>query len=122
MASILIIDDNASIREFVRRILEADGHQIRDAANSHIGLVLYREAPADLVITDLLMPERDGMEVILALTKEFVAARIIAMTGATGEGCLLDVAALLGAHQVVRKPFTPEEMRRVVRRTLEGSS
>lgn len=50
-----------------------------------IGLTLYREAPADLVITDILMPERDGMEVTLALTQEFLDARVIAMTGATGD-------------------------------------
>ena len=119
MASILIIDDDASIREFVRRVLEADGHQVREAANGDFGLVLYREAPADLVMTDLLMPERDGMEVILALTKEYVGVQVIAMTGAAGEGNLLDVATLLGARQVIRKPFTPEEIRLVVRQTLE---
>ena len=122
MASILILDDDASIRVFLRRVLEADGHQVREAANGDLGLALYRTAPSDLVITDLLMPERDGMEVILALTKEYVGVRIIAMTSAAGAGNLLDVATLLGARQVIRKPFTPEEIRRVVRGTLDQSS
>lgn len=121
MASILIVDDDASIREFVRRVLEADGHQIREAANGHLGLALYREAPADLVITDLLMPERDGIEVILTLTKEYVEPRILAMTETTGGRHFLEVAMLLGARQIVEKPFTPEEIRRVVQRALEGS-
>lgn len=119
MPSILIVDDEAPIRELLRSILEADGHQIRDAANGHLGLLHYREAPADLVITDLLMPERDGMELILALTREWLEARIIAMTGATGKRNLLDVAKLLGARHVIAKPFTPEEIRRAVRVTLE---
>lgn len=121
MASILIVDDDASMRGFLRSILEADGHQIFEAGNGHLGLLRYREAPTDLVITDLLMPERDGMELILALTKEYRGVRIIAITGATGGKHFLEVATLLGARQVVQKPFTPDELRRVVQRTLEGS-
>lgn len=65
------MDDEALIRSLLRRILEEDGHQIREADNGQIGLTLYREAPADVVITDILMPERDGMDVTLALTREF---------------------------------------------------
>ena len=56
MATILIVDDDAPIRAVLRNILEKDGHQIREAANGRIGLMLFREAPADLVITDILMP------------------------------------------------------------------
>jgi len=57
MASILIVDDEAPIRALLRRILEEDGHQIREAVNSEHTLTLYRKSPADLVITDILMPE-----------------------------------------------------------------
>lgn len=119
MASILIIDDEAPIRGLLRHLLEADGHQIREAVNGHLGLQRYREVPTDLVITDILMPERDGLEVLLALTRECLEARVIVMTGATGEPHLLDIAKRLGAHQVMAKPFTQEELRRVVRVTLE---
>lgn len=118
MASILIVDDDAQIRAALRDILEEDGHEIREAANGQIGLMLYREAPADLVITDILMPERDGMEVTLALTQEFLDARVIAMTGATGDQNLLNVAKLFGARRVIQKPFTSDVIRRVVRFTL----
>ena len=120
MASILIIDDEPPIRTLLRRLLEEDGHQIREAANGHIGLLLYREAPADLVITDLLMPERDGLEVTIDLTQEFLDAKVIAMTGAAGQRSLLGVAKLLGARHVISKPFTSEEIRQVVRVTLEA--
>jgi two-component system response regulator (stage 0 sporulation protein F) len=119
MASILIVDDEAPIRTLLRSILEADGHQVREAANGQIGLTLYRQAPADLVITDILMPERDGMEVTLALTQEFLDARVIAMTGANGDQNFLNVAKLFGARQVIQKPFTVEDVRRLVRYTLD---
>ncbi len=119
MAAILIVDDDSAIRALLRRILEEDGHQIREAASGHIGLTLYRETPPDLVITDILMPERDGMEVTLALTQEFLDARVIAMTGATGDQNFLNVAKLFGARRVIQKPFTPQEVLRVVRFTLD---
>ena len=119
MATILIVDDDAPIRTLLRDILEEDGHLIREAADGQIGLMLYREAPADLVITDILMPERDGMEVTLALTQEFLDARVIAMTGAGGDQNFLNVAKLFGARRVIQKPFTPDVIRRVVRFTFD---
>lgn len=119
MASILIVDDEAPIRTLLRRILEDDGHTVREAENGQIGLTLYREDPADLVITDILMPERDGMEVTLALTQEFLDAKVIAMTGGTGDQNFLNVAKLFGARRVIQKPFAVEEMRRLVWHTLE---
>ena len=119
MATILIVDDDAPIRAFLRDILEEDGHQIREAADGQMGLTLYREAPTDLVITDILMPERDGMEVTLALTQEFLDARVIAMTGAAGDQNFLNVAKLFGARCVIQKPFTPDVIRRVVHFTLD---
>lgn len=119
MASILIVDDDASIRTLLRRILQEDGHQIREAVNGDIALTLYREAPDDLVITDILMPERGGMEVTLALTREFPDARVIAMTGATDNQNFLNVAKLFGARQILQKPFKVEDVHRAVRFTLE---
>ena len=119
MASILIVDDEAPIRALLRRILEDDGHTVREASNGQIGLNLYREDPADLVITDILMPERDGMEVTLALTQEFLDAKVIAMTGATGDQNFLNVAKLFGARRVIQKPFSVDEIKRLVRLTLE---
>ena len=67
MAAILIVDDDATIRTFLCRILKEESHEVREAANGQITLTMYRQDQADLVITDILMPERDGMEVTLAL-------------------------------------------------------
>jgi two-component system, response regulator, stage 0 sporulation protein F len=118
MASILVIDDDAQIRSLLRRILEADGHHVQEAPDGRVGLTLYRQRPANLVVTDILMPERDGMEVTLALTREFLDAKVIAMSGATGDRNFLDVAAIFGARQVIQKPFTVEDVRRLIRDTL----
>jgi len=119
MATILIVDDDASIRTFLCRILEEDGHEVREAADGQIGLRLYRQDPTDLFITDILMPERDGMEVTLALTREFMEANVIAMSGAADARSLRDIATLFGARHIIQKPFTVEEIRRLVRITLE---
>lgn len=119
MASILIVDDEEPIRSLLRRILEEDGHTVREAANGVAALALYRKDPADLVITDILMPERDGMAVLLDLTKEFLDAKVIAMTGASSDQHLLHVAKLFGARAVIKKPFAVEEIRRLLRFTLD---
>jgi two-component system response regulator (stage 0 sporulation protein F) len=118
MASILIVDDDDLVRSFLRSILEQDGHQVREAPNGKAGLHLYREAPADLVITDIFMPDQDGMDVTLALTREFLDAKVIAMTGATGDQNFLSVAKLFGARDVLEKPFTVDQVRRLVHYTL----
>lgn len=119
MASILIIEDDTPIRTLLRHILEEDGHQISEACDGQAGLTRYRQAPTDLVITDILMPERDGMEVTLALTQEFLDARVIAITGATGDQNFLNIARLFGARRVIQKPFTVAEIRQAVYRALE---
>lgn len=118
MASILIIDDDEALRHLLRDILQTEGHEIREAANGREGLALYRAQPADLVITDILMPEQDGMEVILELTREFLDARVIAMSGASGEQNLLSVAKLFGARHILEKPFGGDQVRRLVDYTL----
>ena len=118
MASILVIDDHASVRTLLRSILEADGHQVREADNGEMGLRLYRDKPADLVITDIMMPGRDGMDVTLALTQEFLDARVIAITGGTGDQNFLNVAKLFGARRILQKPFGMDDLRQAVRFTL----
>lgn len=118
MASILVIDDDEALRLLVREMLRTDGHEIREASNGREGLALYRAQPADLVITDILMPEQDGIEVILELTREFLDARVIAMTGAANDKNLLSVAKLFGARHILEKPFGADQIRRLVDYTL----
>ena len=118
MATILIIDDEAPIRALLRTTLEAAGHEVTEAANGRIGLELYRHRPTDLVITDILMPELNGLDMLLELTREFLHAKVIAISGAGGEENALDVAALLGARQTFQKPFDMPQLLGAVRYEL----
>lgn len=106
MATILIIDDEASIRLLLRSVLEAAGYEVTEASNGRQGLELYRHRPTDLVITDICMPELDGLEVLLALTREFIHVKVIVMSGVREQESALRVAKLLRARQTIQKPFT----------------
>ena len=119
MASILIIDDEEIIRALLRSVLEGAGYEVTEAANGRIGLELYRQNPRDLVITDILMPELNGLDMLLELTREFLRARVIAISGAGEEKNVLDIAKLLGARQTFQKPFSVSKLLGAVRYELE---
>ena len=82
MPSVLIVDDEEAIRRLIRSTLEQAGYHVQEAADGKRGLSQYRQAPADLVIMDILMPDQDGLESILTLRREFPNAKIMAITGA----------------------------------------
>ena len=119
MATILIIDDEEPIRALLRTTLEAAGYEVTEAANGRIGLALYRHKPTDLVITDLLMPELNGLDMILELTRSFLDAKVIAISGGGGEENVLDLAKLLGARRTFQKPFSIPRLLDAVRYELE---
>jgi two-component system response regulator (stage 0 sporulation protein F) len=108
MATILIIDDEESVRALLRVALEAAGYEVTEAVNGHQGLELYRLRPTDLVIVDML----------LDLTREFLHAKVIAISGTGGEQSVLDVAKLLGARQTLQKPFSMPRLLNAVRYEL----
>lgn len=119
MATILIIDDEESIRVLLRSALEAAGYEVTEAVNGRQGLELYRHRPMDLVITDILMPEMNGLDLLLELTRQFLHAKVIAISGAVEERNVLDVAKLLGARQSFQKPFSMPQLLSAVRYELE---
>src|SRR6266849_6582676 len=116
--TILIIDDEEPIRALLRFALEAAGYEVTEAANGRQGLDLYRQRPTDLVITDMLMPELNGLDLLLDLTREFLDAKVIAISGVGEENNLLDVAKLLGACQTFQKPFSVPQLLDAVRYEL----
>ncbi len=118
MAKILIIDDELSVRTLLRTVLEEDGHTVVDAENGRLGLELYKKEPVDLVITDILMPEMSGLDLILELTREFLNVKVIAITGANGEQNRLNAAKLLGARHTLHKPFNVSQLLSAVRYEL----
>ena len=122
MADIIIIDDEDTLRSTMRKILERDGHDIREAADGDRGMELVREQVADLVITDIYMPGKEGMETIQELKEDFPEIRILAVSGGAtlgASGPLMD-AELFGADGSLAKPFTVESLQGAVKNVLDG--
>ena len=90
MARILIIDDDGPVRLILRKALEGDGYEVLDASNGKVGIELFKEERADLIICDLIMPEKDGIETIKEFARDFPELKIIAISGGaiTGKGSL----------------------------------
>jgi CheY-like chemotaxis protein len=124
MARILIIDDESQIRSMLRLMLERVGYEIAEAPDGIEGIRQYRENPADLIITDLIMPNKDGIGMIIDLKKEFPKVKIIAMSGGgvnRPEG-YLDGAKKLGATRTLTKPIDREEMLKAVKESLNDTT
>jgi CheY-like chemotaxis protein len=121
MFRILVIDDNPDMRDAIRAILEGAGYAVDLASDGALGLVLQRARPADLVITDMFMPNQDGLETIARLRSEFPRAKVIAMSrGADvvkGQD-YLSVVGAIGAHRLLAKPIDPVELVDAVRDML----
>jgi two-component system response regulator (stage 0 sporulation protein F) len=119
MATILIIDDEDTVRVLLRAALQAEGYEVTEADNGRKGLELFRRRPADVVITDILMPELNGLDMLLELTREFIHAKVIAISGGAGGQYVLDVAKLLGARRTFQKPFHLPQLLDAVRYELD---
>ena len=121
MARILIIDDEAMIRNLLVNILEREGYETITATDGIDGIKIYRENPADLIITDLLMPEKDGLETIMELRRDFKDVKIIAMSGGgkIDPKTYLQIARTMGAIEIITKPFDLRELLKTVQQLLE---
>jgi CheY-like chemotaxis protein len=116
MAQILIIDDEDTVRDMLRDILEPEGYVILDAPNGQKGLEIYQSETIDLVITDIMMPEKDGFETISELHQIKPDIKIIALTGYGLHN--LPIAFDLGAALVYEKPIKPKDLKRAVANLL----
>ena len=121
MADILVIDDDADVSDVLREALELSGHTVRVASNGRVGIQLHRQAPADLIITDMYMPEQDGIETLIELQRDFPEVPVIGMSGGGSLVTMdpLPLARRLGARQLLAKPFTAAEMRAAVNTALQ---
>jgi len=120
MARILVIDDDADMRVLVEQILKAAGHEVFLAADGREGVMRHRTCPADLVITDLYMPNQDGMETIREFRIRFPEVAIVAMSGAINSGDMLSIAQHLAGVGILHKPFLTEELLDAVAKGLRG--
>jgi CheY-like chemotaxis protein len=105
MATILVIDDQEPVRSLLRLVLEGAGHEVLEASNGRLGLELYRKRLVDLIITDIFMPEMNGLELMVELTRSFLHVKVIAMSGGLEREDGLSAAKLLGARQTFEKPL-----------------
>jgi len=118
---ILVVDDDASIRRTLSILLTKAGYEVTQASDGSEAVRLWRDRGGDLVITDLHMPEKDGIETIVELLSHTPGIRIIAMSGGgqTKRLDLLGNVALLGSILTIEKPFTLAEMMTTVSRALD---
>lgn len=109
---ILVIEDDNDFRETLSAILRDEGYEVVEARDGKHGAKIMKAFIPDLVITDILMPEKDGLEVIMMLRKEMPDVKVIAMSG----GCVLgpqgylETASVLGAKKTLIKPFSKDEL------------
>ena len=117
---ILVVDDDLDVREMLCRTLAASGYEAYPAAGGRQAMERLHRDPPDLVITDVVMPDVDGFEVLLKLRLLAPAVQVLVMSGGgrVEPAIILDLARRLGARSVLRKPFTRAEMLHAVERAL----
>jgi CheY-like chemotaxis protein len=113
MPHVLLIEDNKDLRELLQFVLEGAGHSVSVAIDGEAGLRAQQAHPADIVVTDIFMPNQDGLETIAHLRRDHPGVKVVAMSGGgsrvKGEGTLL-TAREIGAHIVLAKPFENDEL------------
>ena len=117
MAQILIIEDNVEFRNVLKDLLERNNYSVETAENGALGVRMYRENSADLVITDMIMPVKGGSQTILDIKKDYPRVKFIAISGG-GLGTAeeyLEVARVLNARYTFKKPFSNEEFLQAVK-------
>jgi CheY-like chemotaxis protein len=117
MPHILVIDDEEQIREVLRTVLERVGYTVSEAGDGVEGLKKYRENEVDVVVTDIIMPEKGGIDTIMDLRRDYPDVKIIAISGGgmCGEVSYLDMAIGVGADRAIGKPFVLDEFLQAVR-------
>jgi CheY-like chemotaxis protein len=112
MTHILVIDDESSIRAFIRQTLEEEGYRISEANEGEQGLKVLRTTLIDLIVTDIFMPNKEGIETIRTVRQQFPHVKILAISGGGTRKMMeaLPAALHFGAHHALEKPFTPAEL------------
>lgn len=118
MTSILLIDDDDALRRTATRMLTTAGYEVVQAENGEAGLAKFDAVKPDLVITDVFMPEKDGIETAKQLRAQFPGVKILAITGGGREGRFYFLVRALGADSVLQKPFTKQALLDAVRQLL----
>jgi len=120
MANILLVEDEEQLRSMLREVLQSAGHEVREAENGKIALNAFAAQPAELVITDLIMPEKEGLEIIRELKRGKTDVKIIAISGGGRNNAqdYLELAKRFGADHILAKPFSNREILEVIEKVL----
>ena len=123
MRRILLIDDEESVLKMLKTFFERQGFDVEVATDGGIGLAINLKSRVDLVVTDILMPHKEGFETIREFRLEFPDVKIIAISGGgrTGTTDYLELAKEFGARHVLKKPFGRQELLDAVQETLDSS-
>jgi two-component system NtrC family response regulator len=119
MAKILIVDDEEMDRILLSEILQQAGHEPLFAPNGEAALGIWKRAKVDLVVTDIVMPGLNGLELLESMKEEDPWVRVIAISGVTAKK--LNEAARSGAHAILTKPVDPEELLEEIEKALAGT-
>jgi CheY-like chemotaxis protein len=121
VADILVIDDEDEMREMLRQCLEDAGYRVAEAKNGKEGLSLTKETAFDLIIMDVIMPEKGGIETLIDLRQNLPQSIIIIMSGKidTGSLNLQHLASHFGVRNVLKKPFKTDELLQIVADALK---
>jgi CheY-like chemotaxis protein len=114
MAKILVIDDEPQVRRLIKQMLTRAAHEVAEAADGDEGLACIRAQMPDLIITDILMPNREGIETIREVRRLAPTLPILVISGNAGSALYMEMAKMLGAHAALAKPFRSAELLRAV--------
>ena len=121
MAQILLIEDDGSLRETIKVLLERKGYEVMTACDGEEGLKMFRSSPTPIVITDIIMPNKEGVETIFELERNFPSVKIIAISGggkADAQNYLKAVSLISNVKHTFKKPFSNKELLAVVKELL----
>src|SRR3990172_9301630 len=112
MAHVLVVDDEDQMRKLIRLALQQEGHTVVEAPNGKRAIQHIQEAEINLVISDVVMPGMDGLELIREIRRTHPGIKVLAISGAgkEGPGLYLNIAEHFGADAILMKPFTPDQL------------
>lgn len=116
---ILVIEDEDTVRLFIRIALESAQYRVSEARDGNEAVAAYKKEPVDIVITDILLPEKDGIETIISLRQINPGIKIVAISGAARRETLLSLAGIFNADRCLKKPFTKDELIATVKEVLD---
>ena len=123
MAQILVIDDDVQFLQYLNEVLTDEGHDVETAPNGTKGMRMLQQKPFDILITDIFMPDKDGIELLRELRKTKIELKIIAISGGGqnySPDMALSVAQMLGTTKTLNKPFTKKDLLPVINEMLSS--